>query len=391
MIRETYDVIVVGGGPAGTMAARSAAQGGASALLFEKDRELGLPVRCAEAVGRKSLDRFVGDPGPWIAHQVNDVRFIAPDGSVVEVDTDEVGYVLNRRLFDAELGHRAALAGAQIMTRAYVCGLRRQDGCVTGVRVKFPDREMEIGAKVVIGADGIESRVGRWAGMRTNFALKDLETCYQVTLGGISINPNFVVCHFGEEVAPGGYVWVFPKGDTIANVGVGVAADRTDGMSAKGYLERFLEKHYPGGSVLACVAGGVPAAKPFKKIHGPGILLAGDAGAHSNPLTGGGIISAMAAGDLAGSTAAECIRQGDWSEKALARYTDRWDERWGSEQRSYYRLKEAVHRLTDKILNDAAKILNKLPPNQRTMRNIFRTTLAHHPKLLLDIARSFLK
>ncbi|HEX7343339.1 MAG TPA: FAD-dependent oxidoreductase, partial [bacterium] len=66
MIREAYDVIVVGGGPAGAMAAKSAAQGGASTLLLEKDRELGLPVRCAEAVGRKSLDRFIADPGPWI-------------------------------------------------------------------------------------------------------------------------------------------------------------------------------------------------------------------------------------------------------------------------------------------------------------------------------------
>ena len=391
MISEAYDVIVVGGGPAGTMAARSAAQGGASTLLLEKDRELGLPVRCAEAVGRKSLDRFIVDPGPWIAHQVNDVRFIAPDGSVVQVSTDEVGYVLNRRLFDAELGHRAALAGAQIVTRAYVHGLKLDNGRVAGVKVKFPDREMEFGAKVVIGADGVESRVGRWAGMRTNFALKDLETCYQVTLGGVEIDPTHVACHFGEEVAPGGYVWVFPKGDSIANVGVGVAADRTDGMSAKGYLERFLEKHYPRGSLLACVAGGVPAAKPLKKIHGFGVLLAGDAAAHSNPLTGGGIIAAMAAGDLAGSTAAECLRQGDWGEKALSIYTERWEERWGGEQRSHYRLKEAVHRLTDNILNDAAKILNKLPPDQRTLQNIFRVTLAHHPKLLLDIARSFLK
>jgi digeranylgeranylglycerophospholipid reductase len=391
VILEQYDVIVVGGGPAGTMAARSAAQGGASTLLLEKDREIGLPVRCAEAVGRKSLDRFIENQGPWIAHQLNDVRLVAPNGQVVQIATDEVGYVLNRRLFDAELGRRAAVAGAQAITRAYVFGLTLAGGLVTGVKVKLPDREVAIGAKIVIGADGVESRVGRWGGLRTNFALNDLETCYQVTLSGISVNPNFVECHFGEEVAPGGYVWIFPKGGDIANVGVGVAPHLTNGISAKGFLERFLDRNFPKGSILACVAGGVPAAKPFKKIHGPGILLAGDAGAHANPLTGGGITAAMAAGDLAGSTAAECIRRGDWSEKALSVYTDRWEERWGAEQRSFYRLKEAVHSLTDKTLNEAATVLNKLPPEQRTMQSVFRVTLIHHPKLLLDIARSFLK
>jgi len=390
VIRDQYDVIVVGGGPAGTTAARSAALVGASVLLLEKDRDLGLPVRCAEAVGRKSLDRFMEPQGQWIAHQLNDVRLVAPDGTVVEVDTDEVGYVLNRRLFDQELGRRAVQAGAQILTRAYVFGLSMENGRVTGVRVKFPDRAITVGAKVVVGADGVESRVGRWAGMRTNFALKDLESCYQVMLGGISVHPDFVECHFGEEVAPGGYAWIFPKGNDVANVGVGIAANRTDGASARVFLERFIERHFPKGSILACVAGGVPAARPFRQIHGPGVLLAGDAAAHSNPLTGGGIISAMAAGELAGQVAAECVRAGDWSEAALARYTARWEDRWGSEQRSYYRLKEAVHRLTDKTLNQAARILSRLPPDKRTMQNVFRVTLAHHPKLLLDIARSFL-
>lgn len=389
MIRESYDVIVVGGGPAGTLAARYAAEGGASVLLLEKDRDLGLPVRCAEAVGRKSLDKLMAPDPHWIAHELNDVCFVAPDGTRVTVNTDEVGYILNRRLFDQELGRRAALAGARIQTRAYVHGLLKNGASVTGVKVKLSDREVEIGARIVIGADGVESRVGRWAGMRTHFVLKDFETCYQMTLGGVSVNPAWVECHFGEQVAPGGYAWVFPKGGDVANVGIGVAADRTNSINAKNWLERFVDRTYPGASVLGCVAGGVPAAKPFKKIHGPGVLLAGDAAAHSNPLTGGGIINAMVAGRLAGEVAARCIRNGRWSEDDLAEYTRLWDQRWGDEQRSSYRLKEVVHRLTDQTLNKAAHILMKIPPEKRTMQQVFRTTLAHHPKLILDIARCF--
>lgn len=389
MIANTYDVIVVGGGPAGTVAARCAALGGASVLLLEKDRDLGIPVRCAEAVGRKALDAFI-DPDPqWIAHELDGVRFIAPDGTVVDVETNEVGYVLNRRIFDHELGRLAAEAGAQVMTRAYVHGLILESGCVRGIKVKFPDSEKEIGAKIVIGADGIESRVGRWAGMRTHHALKDIEVCYQMTLGGVSVDSDYVNCYFGDSIAPGGYAWVFPKGSDTANVGIGIAGNQGNGVTAKGYLERFVERHFPDASVLACVAGGVPAAKPFKKIHGAGIMLAGDAAVHSNPLTGGGVTNAIAAGQLVGEIASRCIAKGSWTENDLAQYTREWEKRWGDEQRRYYRIKEVVHKLKDETFNRAAHILVNTPPEKRTLQGIFRTTLAQHPKILIDIAKCF--
>jgi digeranylgeranylglycerophospholipid reductase len=390
MISDRYDVVVVGGGPAGTVAARFAALGGASVLLLEKDRDLGIPVRCAEAVGRKTLNAYI-DPDPsWIAHELNGVCFIAPDGTRVDVATNDVGYILHRRLFDHELGRLAAESGAQIQTRAYVYGLKMESGVVMGVRVKFPHGEREIGARIVIGADGVESRVGRWAGMRTHHALKDIAVCYQMTLGGVPFETSRVHCYFGEDVAPGGYAWVFPKGTHTANVGLGITGDQGNGITAKRYLERFVERHFPKASALACVAGGVPAAKPFKKIHGAGFLLAGDAAVHSNPLTGGGITSAMAAGKLAGEVSARCIAGGSCGEKDLAQYTRDWEKRWGDEQRRFYRIKEVVHKLKDDTLNQAAHILVKLPPEKRRLKGIFRITLAHNPKILLDVAKSFL-
>jgi len=261
MIGNAYDVIVVGGGPAGTMAARYAAEGGASVLLLEKDRELGIPVRCAEACGRKSLERYV-DPDPrWVAHQLDGVEFVAPDETFVKVQTDQVGYILNRRIFDQELGRRAALAGAQITTRAYAYGLKLRSGVVKGVKVKFPDAEREIEATIVIGADGVESRVGRWAGMRTHFALKDFESCYQMTLGGVSVDPNFVSCYLGEEVAPGGYAWVFPKGSDVANVGLGVAGSKSNGINAT-EVNPMVSTQKPGWSVSWIVISRMPLCWP---------------------------------------------------------------------------------------------------------------------------------
>lgn len=389
MIADVYDVIVVGGGPAGSMAARYAAEGGASVLLLEKDREIGLPVRCAEAVGKKSFEKFIKPDPQWVAHQLGTICFVAPNGISFTINTDQIGYILNRRVFDQELARSAANAGAQIVTRAYVYGLENGSDRRQKVKVQFPHLSREIFAKIVIGADGVESRVGRWAGLRTNFALKDIETCYQYTLSGIKVETDYAYCYFGGFVAPGGYAWVFPKGGDLANVGLGMAANRTNERNAKNLLDRFVETHFPKASVLACVAGGVPAARPFKKIHASGVLLAGDAAAHSNPLTGGGITNAMAAGKLAGEIAANSIKQGDWSEKSLSRYTDEWEKRWGDEQRRFYRIKEVVHQLDDETLNKAAGILVNLPPEKRTLQGVFWTTLTRYPRILLDVARCF--
>ncbi len=391
MIRDVYDVIVVGGGPGGTVAARYAAEGGASVLLLEKDRDLGIPVRCAEAIGKDGYDGFLSVKPQWVALKLRGLRFVAPDGTNFDIpNMNEIGYILNRRLFDQELGRMAVSAGAKLLTRAYVNGLLTEAGQVEGVRVKFPDTEKEISAKIIIGADGVESRVGRWAGIRTDFSPKDFETCYQMTLGGIDVDTTCVTLHFGSEVAPGGYAWVFPKSDNTANVGLGVNAAKTGGVSAQERLEKFIDRNYPQASVLACVAGGVPAAKPLKKIHGMGIMLVGDAAAHSNALSGGGISNAMAAGKLAGEIAARCIKNGTWDEKALSEYTREWDKKWGDELRRFYRIKETVYKLDDDILNKGAHVLARIPPEKRTLRKVVSATLMNHPKLLLDIARSFL-
>ena len=119
-------------------------------------------------------------------------------------------------------------------------------------------------------------------------------------------------------------------------------------------------------------------------------MIVGDAAAHANPLTGGGISNAMAAGKLAGEIAAKSVKRGSWTEADLAEYTESWEKRWGEEHRRLYRIKVAVHKLKDETLNRAASILVNIPPEKRTLQKVFTTTLAHNPKILIDIARSFL-
>ena len=112
MMREAYDVVVVGGGPAGCTAARVAAEGGASVLVVERDPDIGVPVRCAEGVGAAGLREFV-EPEPSFCRQlITHYHLIAPNGECVEVAmSDADGYVLDRKVFDRRVAEGAASAG----------------------------------------------------------------------------------------------------------------------------------------------------------------------------------------------------------------------------------------------------------------------------------------
>ncbi|MBD3289840.1 geranylgeranyl reductase family protein, partial [candidate division KSB1 bacterium] len=219
-MKSNYDVVIVGAGPAGSTAARFAAKSGCSVLLLEKDREIGVPVRCGEAVGEKGLRAVLEPKDTWIANRIDAVRLIAPDGTPVDVAHPEGGYILDRKVFDYDLGRMAGLEGAEVITKAYVCDLLKTNHRISGVRLNHLGKEHEIQAKVVIAADGVESRVGRWAGIKTNIRMHDMETCAQITLGNIEVDPHVCDFYFSRKWAPGGYVWVFPKDGNTANVGL---------------------------------------------------------------------------------------------------------------------------------------------------------------------------
>ncbi|NOQ98145.1 MAG: FAD-dependent oxidoreductase, partial [Calditrichae bacterium] len=135
--KDSYDIIVVGGGPAGCMAAYAAAKENVSVLLLEKDRDIGSPVRCAEAVGKDGMEKILEDNiNPrWIAATIKKFQFVAPDGTVIFPQVPMTGYVLHRKLFDFDLGLLAANSGAKIVTKAYVNYLIFENDRISGVHV----------------------------------------------------------------------------------------------------------------------------------------------------------------------------------------------------------------------------------------------------------------
>lgn len=382
---------MVGAGPAGCVAAREAAANGKGldVLLIERDRAIGAPVRCAEGVGSAGLREFLDPAGAdWVARRITKVIFWAPDDTEVRVAEGDVGYVLDRTRFEPVLADEARRAGAEVLIRTEACGMERLDSGWK-VRLLGPRGDEEVLAKVVIGADGVESMVGRWAGLDTRVASRDMESCAQYVVSNIDFDPDAIYLHFTGRWAPGGYGWIFPKGVGVANVGVGMVALKSDGRNARQYLDDYVARYFPGGTVVGLTVGGVIVATTVKRTTTDGVMLAGDAAHMINPLSGGGIVNAMKAGRLAGRHAASALAEGDTSGKRLHRYHDDWMALLGDDHLKYYRLKEALTKLDDAFFSRLARTVNAIPLEKRTLGRIFAHALVNHPQLIPVAARFF--
>jgi digeranylgeranylglycerophospholipid reductase len=313
----------------------------------------------------------------------------SPNNTIIDFTSKQLGYVLHRRIFDYALANRASQVGAEIQTRAYVDGLIIENDTVTGVKYQYMGENRSLTAKIVIAADGVESRVGRMAGMRTATKLKDMESGYQATVGNIDIDQEMIDFYVGENWAPGGYLWVFPKGDRMANIGLGVLGTKAKDYNSHDLIQKFLKDYYPQATMLTSVCGGIPVAQTLKQITGNGIMLTGDAARMVNPVSGGGIISGMHGGKIAGEVAVEAIKKDDLSVNGLTQYPKRWRKAGGKTHEALHRISDSIKNITDNELDAIAGKLEKVPEADRSLLKIFTTVAYHKPKILLDVTRAY--
>jgi digeranylgeranylglycerophospholipid reductase len=389
MTLEEADVVVVGGGPAGLIAAREAANAGLDVVLVERDRSIGAPVRCGEGVGSRGLGEFISPDGAsWVARRITRVIFWAPDGTEVRVAEGDVGYILDRSRFEPALAAEAGRSGADIRVGTEAVGLDRR-GHRWRVALRSARGESNVDARIVIAADGVETLVARWAGLDTRVPARDMESCAQYVVSNIAFDADAIYLHFGRCIAPGGYAWIFPKDIGVANVGLGIVALRADGRPARAWLDDYVARHFPHGITTGYTVGGVIVHPTIKRTVTDGLLVCGDAAHMVNPLSGGGIVNAMKAGRLAARVATQAIAAGDTSAARLQTYHDEWMRMLGDDHLRYYRLKQAISRFDDAFLDGLARTVNGIPQPRRTLGRIFASALVHHPSLLPVAARFF--
>ncbi|MEM4615535.1 MAG: NAD(P)/FAD-dependent oxidoreductase [Archaeoglobaceae archaeon] len=379
-----FDVVVVGAGPAGSMAAKTAAEKGLNVLLIEKRQEIGTPVRCAEGISKESLKRFVEIDKKWIAAEVIGAKIYTPDGTEVvmaeEMAGNEVGFVLERKIFDRHLARLAAKAGAEVVVKTTALGFERTQN-VLRVKLRRLGEEWEVETKLLIGADGVESKIGRMAGIIKTLKISEIESCAQYLMSGLDIDENYTYFYLGNELAPGGYAWIFPKGDRSANVGIGVLPSLAK-MAAKHYLDRFIEKAGIKGKIVEFVAGAVPVYGEIDTAVADNIMLCGDAAYHSDPITGGGIANALSAGYHAGLVASEAVARKDFSASFLKRYDELWKADFGWKLRRNKKLQEFFLKLDDSTLNSLAKSIAGKNIKEMSVQAIITELLRNNPSLL---------
>jgi len=387
-MRDEYDIVVVGAGPGGSVAARTAAEV-CDVLLIEKRQEIGAPVRCAEAVFKNMLSGLIRPDRKWIVSDIHGCRIFAPDGTMLEISAEAMGiegelaYILERKIFDQGLAKDAARAGAHLTVRTRATGLIVEDGVVKGVKINRFGEELEVRSKVVIGADGVESQVGRWGGINAALKLKNVGSCVQYLMANIDV-PEDISDFYVGSVALGGYAWIFPKGDGLANVGLGMPGSKLDEKRPIDYLNEFVSRRFPDGQQLGLVMGGVPLSDQPKTMTGHGLMLVGDAARHSDPITGSGITNAMEGGRIAGTVATKAVQHDDASRDALKEYDAMWrGSLFGKLQGHSYKIKELLGTLSDDELNRLMRSLKGVKLQEMNVADITKRLLTANLKVLL--------
>src|SRR5436309_1620690 len=248
-----------------------------------------------------------------------------------------------------------------------------------GCRTLLIEKRQEIGSP------------GRCAGFKTLLKAGDITATLQYRLTNISEGHDFPdYCEFWlGTCAPAGYIWVFPKDESTANVGIGISLDRLKNrVDIKGYLDRWIEQdpRMAHAQPLDMVTGGVSTAPPIKKSVGNGMALVGDAARMIDPITGGGIGNGMLAGMMLGKVLSKCNQTGDFGEAALMEYERGWRAKLEENLYRNWLAKNKLVTLSDREFDDIIQVLAEVGVTKLSVRAILKVLKETRPELVAKFA-----
>ncbi len=348
---DSFDVVIVGAGPAGGLAAERIARKGYEVALIEEHREIGEPIQCGGLVTPRVFDYVTCKE--TILGEIHGAEIFSPKGRCLRIDGHETeAVVVDRAMFDRAIVTEAVRAGAHTFLGTQAQAGTYRDGGIE-VLVDRDGKSTRIRGKILIGCDGVRSNVAKWFHI---LRPKKILPGFEVELAGVRGDPGFVKLFVGNEIAPGFFGWIIPSGDT-ARVGLCVEEG-----NAYAYLENMLKRpevrqYTKGAQPILYIVGGIPIGFP-RRTYADNVMVVGDAACQAKATSGGGIFTSLHCASLAAETAIQALERGDFSARMMHRYHRAWTKSIGKELRKDLAIHESFVKLTDPQFEELFEIFD---------------------------------
>jgi geranylgeranyl reductase family protein len=391
-MNERYDIIVAGAGLAGSLAAGMAAKTGAKVVMLDRNKEAEVGKKtnwgwvCGDAVANDHL-KFVTEKlgikfgKPELDHKVDGVIALSPDMKS-KFPFDGEGYLLDRPIFEAKLLKYAIDCGAEYHSEFVIEGPIIENNAVVGIFGKDKEnKRVDIRAKIVIDALGVATQLRRKLPengyVDKEVDISDIESTGRYIYEAELDHPDLqwydeknALIHLNQNIAPGGYGWVFPKSNGKVNIGIGVQKASLDIRNAKlgkkDTLHTLMDEYVKMNPVLKNLKlynahnngkgyWQVAVRRQLDSLVFNGYMGAGDSMAMPNPISAGGIGPALVAGILAGENAAAALQEGDFTVKGLWRYNLAFNELYGRKTAGLEVFRVYLQSLNNDLINYGMK------------------------------------
>ena len=385
-----YDLVIVGGGPAGSSAAFMAAKKGVKVALIEKESTVAETVRTSGVTWIQNIKEFGIPDGCF--NPIRNFSFCSPNNEVTISDSIPSAAVLDVRKTYRWLAEEAKKIGADIFLKTNINGvIKDENRSIVGVTGTGPKGNTTFHAKTIIDASGFSSIVCKSMGFVTQWKRFGVGAEYEAKVENIDEQTWYLMV--GQQYSPAGYAWIFPLGNNIARIGVGIGKPESN-VDPTQRLKELVEKKLGPIKKLGKITpiefhyGLIPNDGLTRKTVFNNLILVGDSAGQANPLVLEGIRYAIKFGRVAGEVAANAIKSGKTDETALYPYEKNWRKEIESKINSAGKVQDRWIGLSDKEWDKELDIIKELKPEEFLdfikadfgLSNMIKMA-THHPKL----------
>ena len=385
-----YDLVVVGGGPAGSSAAWSAAKKGIKVALLEKENSIAETVRTSGVTWIQNIKEF-GIPNDCF-NPIKNFSFCSPNNEVTISDSIPRAAVLDVRKTYRWLAQEAEKEGADIFVKININDvIKNENGEIVGVTGVGPNGKIIFHSKVVIDASGFPSTVCKAMGFVSQWNRFGAGAEYEVTAENVDSETWWLMV--GQQYSPAGYAWIFPLGENVVRIGVGVGKPESD-VDPTQRLKELMDSKIGPIKKLGKITpiefhyGLIPNDGLSRKTVFNNLILVGDSAGQANPLVLEGIRYAIKFGRVAGKVSADAIISGNTDENSLYPYEENWRKEIETKINSAGKVQDRWIGLTDEEWDKELDIIKELRPEEFIdfikaefgLSNMIKLA-THHPKL----------